>query len=269
MTDRGPSSSPAATPSTGPPSPTCSTPSPTSAGSTSQHPEALERLAPGRVGADVVLAYDLPGVRFRPRRAARAPAPAGAGSSPGMDGLLDEGQPFVFLHHAIGLVAGVAGLRRDRRWPLPLRARRRCGASAWPDSGYRHDVAQTLTVVAPDHPVCAGLPPTFELTDETYLCPVFDDDVTPLVVDRRAPHRPGPLVDHAGGDRPAGQQRRAGTTRRAARSVAWVKRSGRSPVVYLQPGDGPEAFDNPNYRRLLAQRPALGRLARGPGLGRR
>lgn len=32
----------------------------------------------------------------------------------------------------------------------------------------------------------------------------------------------------------------------------WVKTAGRSPVAYLQPGHGPTAYANPNYRRLVA-----------------
>jgi uncharacterized protein len=31
-----------------------------------------------------------------------------------------------------------------------------------------------------------------------------------------------------------------------------VKTAGASPVAYLQPGHGPTAFGNPNYRRLVA-----------------
>ena len=34
--------------------------------------------------------------------------------------------------------------------------------------------------------------------------------------------------------------------------VAWIKRYDLSPIVYLQPGDGPAAYENQSYRRLLA-----------------
>src|SRR6202035_280837 len=33
--------------------------------------------------------------------------------------------------------------------------------------------------------------------------------------------------------------------------IGWAKTAGRSPVVYLQPGDGPETFAHPAYRRLV------------------
>ena len=34
--------------------------------------------------------------------------------------------------------------------------------------------------------------------------------------------------------------------------IGWAKSAGRSPVVYLQPGDGPDTFGQPAYRRLVA-----------------
>jgi hypothetical protein len=33
--------------------------------------------------------------------------------------------------------------------------------------------------------------------------------------------------------------------------IAWSKRALASPLVYLQPGDGPSVFQNLHYRRLL------------------
>ena len=33
----------------------------------------------------------------------------------------------------------------------------------------------------------------------------------------------------------------------------WIKTYKNSPVVYLQFGDGPEAYQNPNFRRILSQ----------------
>ena len=62
--------------------------------------------------------------------------------------------------------------------PPSWAARRR--RAAWPDSGYRHDVAYTARVVA-DHPVTRGLPESFPVTDELYLCPIDESAITPLV----------------------------------------------------------------------------------------
>jgi hypothetical protein len=103
-------------------------------------------------------------------------------------------------------------------------------------------------VAAVDHPVCAGVD-DFELSDELYCCPVFASDVVPLL---RA-------------DAPAGAFRETyhevlGTSRTgpawehpaASDLIGWAKSAGRSPVVYLQPGDGPDTFAHPGYRRLVA-----------------
>jgi hypothetical protein len=213
------------------------------------HPEAERRLSAGEIDADVILAYDMPGVRFRPG------APPELASPPrqlvaGVNALLEAGQPFVFLHHAIAswpawpdyaeLVGG-----RFHYAASHLRGK------SWPDSGYRHDVRQTLTVVAPDHPVCTGLPASFELTDETYLCPVFEDDVTPLLV-TDAPrtdqdHWSATLAVTGRRDDREGWRHPPGS-----RLAAWVKTTLRSPVAYIQPGDGPSAFGNDAYRTLVA-----------------
>jgi uncharacterized protein len=33
--------------------------------------------------------------------------------------------------------------------------------------------------------------------------------------------------------------------------VGWIKRARTSPLVYLQPGDGPPTYENAHYRRLI------------------
>jgi type 1 glutamine amidotransferase len=80
---------------------------------------------------------------------------------------------------------------------------------------------------------------------------VFDADVVPLVVSD-APrtdqdHWSATLAVTGRRDERAGWHHPPGSP-----LAAWVKRAGRAPVVYLQPGDGPSAFDHPTYRRLLA-----------------
>ncbi|MBJ7426039.1 MAG: hypothetical protein JHD22_03800, partial [Ilumatobacteraceae bacterium] len=34
--------------------------------------------------------------------------------------------------------------------------------------------------------------------------------------------------------------------------VAWVKKAGNSPLAYLQFGDGPVTYGDPNFRRVLS-----------------
>jgi len=213
-------------------------------------PEAEDLFAPGGLdGTDVLVLYDMQGIAFSRGSLPAFPSPPDVVVQ-GWERLLADGLPVVALHHAIAAwpawerFASIVG-GRFHYVAATLRG------SQWPDSGYRHDVVQQLSVVAADHPVCAGLPECFELTDETYLCPVFDGDVTPLLVSD-APKTDdefysatlavtGHLYSRDGWHHPPG-----------SKLAAWAHRVGESSVVYIQPGDGPQAFGNANYRRLLA-----------------
>ena len=215
------------------------------------HPESLEWLTPERADRyDVVVRYDMPGIRFT-----RADPPVELLDPPeehvgAFGALLERGTPMVFLHHAIagwprwdGFADVVGG--RFHYQPAALRGRE------WPDSGYRHDVRQTVRVVAPDHPICAGVPAAFEVVDEAYLCPIFEDDVVPLL---RSGHRfeadgfwSADLAIRGERDANDGWTHPPGSD-----LVGWVKHEGRSPIAYLQFGDGPSAHADANVRRLLA-----------------
>lgn len=213
-------------------------------------PAGAARLSSSGLGdADVVVLYDLPGIEFR--RDGRLPAlvPPTEDEKAGYESLLATGVPIVALHHALAswptwpafadLVGGrfhyVAG---------------ELHGTAYPDSGYRFNVQQHLTVVDADHPVTAGLDGGFTIIDETYCCPVFDDTVVALLHTDAdlsdATHWSttlavtGSLEDRTGWHHPAGTP-----------LAAWAKAAGRSPLVYLQPGDGPTAYSHPGYRRLL------------------
>ena len=99
--------------------------------------------------------------------------------------LLAAGQGIVFLHHALAGWPGWPGWAevlggRYHYAPAQLR-----GAS-WPDSGFRY-AAYTARWSIPPIPVCAGVD-DFALADELYCCPVFEDDVVPLL---RADASPG------------------------------------------------------------------------------
>lgn len=191
--------------------------------------------------------YDMPGVDFT---AADAPAPVPPEPAyvEGFQRLLEAGMGFVFLHHSIAAwpawdeYAEIVGGRFHYRGAT-LRGR------DWPDSGYRHKVDHEITVLAP-HPVTAGLPDSFRMVDELYLCPVFEDDVLPLLrsdysfIDenfysaKRAVA--GAMYSREGWHHPPGSS-----------LVAWAKTHGRSPIVYIQGGDDPEAYANPQFQRLL------------------
>ena len=216
-------------------------------------PEAEAVFAPHRLDAtDVLMLYDMPGVglgRSGDGQMSVTPAEPPVQVQEGWDRLLHRGVPVVALHHALAgwpswpRYADILGGRFHYR-PAVLRGRQ------WPDSGYRHEVAQSISVVTPSHPLCAGLPSSFELIDEAYLCPVFDDEVTPLLVTNapRSDHdhlsaatATGMVVtDGIAYSHPAGSD-----------LAAWTHRVGSSSVTYIQPGDGPAAYSNQWYQALL------------------
>lgn len=214
-----------------------------------EQPLAARLMNPeGMRGFDALVLYDMPGLDFgrEPRPAYVEPDPA---FKAGFLALLDQGIGVVALHHAIAGwpawpdYAELLGGRFLYR-PGPLRGQAR------PDSGYRHDVQHSLEAVQPDHPVLAGVPPRFDLTDELYLFEVFEDSVQPLL---RSSHHfvrdgfysaaqavAGRMFSNAGWSHPEGSN-----------LIGWTKRARNSPLVYLQPGDGPNTYADPNYRRLV------------------
>jgi type 1 glutamine amidotransferase len=82
-----------------------------------------------------------------------------------------------------------------------------------------------VVIVAKDHPITAGLK-DFTIHDEIYWGYRVQPDVTPLIT-----------TTHPKSGKPLG----------------WCRTEGKSRVVYLQLGHGPEAFNDANYRKLLAQ----------------
>ena len=208
-------------------------------------PAAQEWLGPEHRGAfDAILCHDVPGLVLR-RGSAPEPVPPAPRVARRLAELLTGGQGFVFLHHALaGWPAwpGWAEVLGGRYHYAPAELR----GQPWPDSGFRY-ARYTARVADASHPVCDGVG-DFTLSDELYCCPVFAGDVMPLL---RA-------------DAPAGEFRETyhevlGTPRpgppwrhpEPSDLIGWAKSAGRSPVVYLQPGDGPGAFGHPGYRRLL------------------
>lgn len=197
---------------------------------------------------DVLVLYDMPGLDFEAPEAAplyRDPSPE---MRAGFRALLEQGKGVVALHHAL---AGWPTWADYHEWlggQFFYHPGERRGASV-PDSGYRHDVTHEITVVA-DHPVTEGLPPRFTLTDELYLAQVDENEVTPLLRSSARFDRDhfwsadlavqGTMFSRAGWDHPPGSN-----------LVGWTRQVLASRLVYLQPGDGPSAYDNQHYRKLV------------------
>jgi type 1 glutamine amidotransferase len=208
-------------------------------------PAAQDWLSPEHLGAfGAILCHDLPGLALRRGSAPEPIAPA-PGVARRLAELLTAGQGFVFLHHALaGWPAwpGWAEVLGGRYHYAPAELR----GEHWPDSGFRY-AQYTARVVGRHHPVCAGID-DFVLDDELYCCPVFEDDVTPLV---RADAPGGPFretyreVLGVPGSGPPWRHPPPSDL------IAWVKSAGRSPVVYIQPGDGPDTFGRTAFRRLV------------------
>lgn len=202
-------------------------------------------------GHDVVVFYDMPGLRFtRSEPPVEFVAPTQEQRAT-IDALLEAGVGLVFMHHA------VAGWPTWERYAEIIGGRfhyqpGRLAGVDYPDSGYAFDVRHTVEVLEPDHPVCAGLPPNFELTDELYCFPVLEARVTPLM--RTTFDTSNDRSFYSADLAIRGQRNSNDGWHHPAGSplVGWVRSEGRSPIVYLQFGDGPVTYGDPWFRRVLA-----------------
>ncbi len=213
-----------------------------------EQPLAQEILGPKAAQQyDAIVCYDMPGVDFTCEDAPRA-VPPNSDFVERYLAMLSEGIGMVLMHHAIAAwpawpeYAEIVGGRFHYR-EAPLRGK------TWPDSGYRHSVTHNLSATNP-HPVTEGLPEQFAMTDELYLCPIFENDIEPLLLsdanftdsDFYSAHQAvaGNLFSRENWSHPDGSN-----------VVAWVKRAGNSPLVYLQGGDDAAALGNKYFQRLV------------------
>lgn len=213
-------------------------------------PAAARLMTPrGMAGFDALVLYDMPGIDFRAQGGAQFVEPDEQ-TKAGFLAMLDAGVPVVALHHAIAgwpawpeyaeLLGG-----RFLYQPGTIRGAPRL------DSGYRHDVSYEAVAATPEHPIFNDLPASMRFTDELYLFEVFQKDVLPLLRARHAFVREnfysaaqaigGRMFSNMDWDHPPGPD-----------LIGWTKRARGSPLVYLQPGDGPATYANPDYRHLVA-----------------
>ncbi|MGQ2932067.1 MAG: ThuA domain-containing protein [Sphingopyxis sp.] len=212
------------------------------------HPEAETAIAEGAAqDAAAILFYDMPGYRFEDGKAATRPP-----SFTYRRAIADHfarGGGAVAMHHAI------AGWAEWPEWAEMVGGRflyapGEANGAAHLDSGYRHEVQYDAIVLDPEHPVTAGLPSRFPLCDELYLAPVWGA-TKPLL---RADHAFVRDNFYSAAQAVAGQMfSNTGWDHRPETDlIAWEKPVGAGRLVYLQPGDGPAAYADPNFRRLLA-----------------
>ena len=96
-----------------------------------------------------------------------------------------------------------------------------------------------------------GIEDGFAIQDELYLAPVFEEDVVPLLrsdwdFNYRNFFSAVEVVDN-------GRMYSRGdwTHPPTSNLIAWAKNYRNSPIVYIEPGDVPTSYNNPNYRKLV------------------
>jgi len=197
---------------------------------------------------NAVLCHDIPGLRLK-RGFAPEPLAASPAVRQALREMLSAGVGLVMTHHALAgwpAWGGWADVMGGRFHYAPGRLR----GVDWPSSGTRI-TSYTAHLVEPTHPVCAGLD-DFELTDELYCCPIFEDDVVPLV--RTDADMSGRLFTSTYEHVVFGEDAAPNCARHPPASdlIVWATAIERSPVVYIQPGDSAATFGVESYRRLVA-----------------
>jgi uncharacterized protein len=216
-----------------------------------EQPSAADHLNPADCAdADVIVFYDMPGIRFtRADPPTETPMPS-VSQQAGLQALMAEGKGLVFLHHAVAgwpawePYAHIVGGRFHYQ-PATL------DGVDYPDSGYRFNVTHRVEVLDPIHPICVGLGEGFTITDELYMYPVLTEEVVPLL--RTTFPMNDALQFYSANLAIRGERNcnRGWTHPSGSDLVGWVKNAGNSPVAYLQFGDGPETYADPNFRQVL------------------
>jgi type 1 glutamine amidotransferase len=196
---------------------------------------------------DVLVFYDMPGIDFSTQPPTLVEPPPAL--KQGFMDLVKAGKGMVFLHHALAgwpLWPEYGEVIGGRFFYRPTE----CGGQPVLDSGYRHEVQHQVQVLDPQHAIVNGLPEQFSLNDELYLCEVFEEHVEPLLrsdysFDREhfysAHHAvTGKMFCNDDWPHPEGSD-----------LIGWTRRVHESRIAYLQPGDGPETYQDAHYRRLL------------------
>lgn len=211
-----------------------------------EHPAAHEFWAPELADDyDVFVYYDMAGRGGRNADGTPIDITPTPKMKANMEALLKKGKGMVFFHHALASWV--------HTWPEYIEIMG--GAADWGRtiknvrgkdyefSGYRPNTRQTVTVVDPSHPVTAGLSGTFDIVDETYLAPMFEDTNHALL---RTDFEPTTDKFEIGIGRNPDWKHPKGSN-----LTAWYKSAENSPIVYIQHGHDDLAWSNANFRRLM------------------
>jgi hypothetical protein len=220
-----------------------------------EQPAAQVLLRPEHVGRyHCVLFYDMsgiPGVGLTHDGANERGEPPAAYSA-AIEALLDRGTGIVMLNHATVSWPNWPLWRRISGTSFMLRRGLLDGVEV-PGSGYRggHGPLPNATlrlVPVGAHAVLEGLEDGFEITDELYLkTRAYESRVVPLLrgaydfVEQNFTAPPlAPADERAAWRHPPGSD-----------LIVWANAAKSSPVVVSDVGDGPTAFANAGFRRLL------------------
>lgn len=161
----------------------------------------------------------------------------------GMKAMLMQGKGMVLFHHSIASwvhtwpeYVEMVGGACDWDYPQVVRGKQ------YAFSGFRGGVQQHISVVDKAHPVVAGLGDGFDLLDETYLCPIFEESVHPLLRTDFVP-----IEDNF----PAQKQVAGWHHPPGSNLTGWYKAVENSPLVYIQHGHDQNAWGNPSFQRLM------------------
>jgi uncharacterized protein len=137
---------------------------------------------------------------------------------------IKEGKGLVALHHSLGSYQDWPEYKRIVGGKY-LMQKEVVDNVEMPGSTYKHDVVFKVRVEPVDHPVTRGLK-DFEIHDETYGGLSLNKDVTPLLTTDEAT---------------------------SSKTIAWAKMYEGTRVATIQLGHDHLAWENPNYRKLVAQ----------------
>ncbi|WP_316810056.1 ThuA domain-containing protein [Pedobacter heparinus] len=137
--------------------------------------------------------------------------------------LLKKGKAMIFLHHSLVSYQDWDEFQRIIGGKYYEKATLVKGDTI--KSSYQHDVIIPVKIADPKHPVTRGLK-DFKIYDEVYGNFGIQPNIRPLL-----------STTHPG----------------SSHCIAWINSYEQTDVLFIQLGHGPEAFGNPNYRKLLRQ----------------
>ncbi|MEM9623053.1 MAG: ThuA domain-containing protein [Pseudomonadota bacterium] len=220
-----------------------------------EHPAAQTMLRKENVSPyDVIFFYDMCGI---PNAGLEHDGSQNTGIPPAdyvtaIEDLLESGKGLILVNHATVSWPAWPLWRQISGSSFMLTAGELNGKQV-PGSGYRggHGPLPNATVALQpqqSHPVLEGLSEGFDITDELYLkTSDYETNVLPLLrgdylfeVKNFTPPPLAPAAEQDSWDHPPGSN-----------LLVWANACRQSPIVVSDVGDGPLAFENPGYQRLL------------------